>query len=272
MPDRSTGSLDAREAEGQTKPRRRFRARFTVRAMMLVVLVIAGGLGWVVHRARVQRDAMAAILPSQGSIRNDWEWQNDKYIPVALQKPPGPKWLVDRLGIEYFSNIVAVKMYEHGSDALLAPIGRLDRLESLSVQGKQYTDRGLAYLEGLSHLRILTLFDTQVGDAGLAHLKRLTHLQILDLGFCKVGDTGLAHLKRLTSLKRLSLARTRVTDAGLIHLRGLARLEHLDLWDTHVGNAGLAHLRGLTHLEVLHLGETEVGDTGMAQLERLSNL
>ena len=41
-------------------PWRRF-LRFSVRGLIVVVLVIGAGLGWIVRQAHIQRDAVAAI-------------------------------------------------------------------------------------------------------------------------------------------------------------------------------------------------------------------
>ena len=46
------------------QPARRFRThrlRLSVRAMLLLVLLIGGGLGWLIRGARIQREAVAEI-------------------------------------------------------------------------------------------------------------------------------------------------------------------------------------------------------------------
>ncbi len=55
-----------------TRWRKRPPVRLTVRTLMIFVLVFGGGLGWVVHRARVQRDAAAAIERTGGSVVYVW--------------------------------------------------------------------------------------------------------------------------------------------------------------------------------------------------------
>ena len=47
------------------------RVRISLRGLMVVVLVIGGGLGWVMQRARVQREAVAAIRRAGGSVLYD---------------------------------------------------------------------------------------------------------------------------------------------------------------------------------------------------------
>ena len=52
------------------------------------------------------------------------------------------------------------------------------------------TDAGLANLEGLTKLQSLNLAKTKVTDAGLEHLKTLTALRSLDVSETAVTDAG----------------------------------------------------------------------------------
>jgi hypothetical protein len=74
----------------------RHRLRLSVRAMMLLVLFFGGGLGWIIHRAKLQRDAVAAIRHAGGYVAYDWE---HVHRPSWLEK------LVDgtdqRLGVSF---------------------------------------------------------------------------------------------------------------------------------------------------------------------------
>ena len=47
---------------------RRHRLRVTVRTMMTLVLILGSGLGWIVRRAQIQREAVAAIQRAGGSV------------------------------------------------------------------------------------------------------------------------------------------------------------------------------------------------------------
>jgi hypothetical protein len=145
--------------------------RISVRGLMVLVLILGGGLGWLVHRAQVQRHAVAAIGRAGGRVTYDWEWANGRRVPNA--QPRWPRWLVDRLGVDYFGNVVVA-----------------------DFRGTQVGDADLAHLEGLTGLRVLSLRDTRVGDAGLAHLKGLTGLQNLDLFRTGVGYAGVEELQQ----------------------------------------------------------------------------
>src|SRR5205823_5057141 len=81
-----------------------------------LVLVLGGAGGSVVHRAKVQRDAVAAIERAHGHVYYQWQLR-DVQIARAGQ-PRWPKWLVDRLGVDYFGDVLMVDLAGDGSDAV----------------------------------------------------------------------------------------------------------------------------------------------------------
>jgi hypothetical protein len=188
------------------------------------------------------------------------------------------------------------------SDALLARLGELTNLRSLSLNGTNVTDAGLDYVRRVPSLQDLSLYGTSVTDAGLKHLKGMSSLQHLNLAgnapsvgqpgipeaYSSSGlplqaspvrplgtiitDVGLGHLRELSGLQSLCLQGTQITDAGLQSLAGLKNLATLDLRDTRVTDAGLEHLTGLTKLQDLLLTNTAVGDRGLGYLKKMTSL
>jgi len=92
--------------------------------MIVVVLLIGAGLGWmarIIRSASDQRDAVVAIRKSGGLVLYDWQWKNgDQIHGGALW---WPKWIVDALGVDYFSDAIYVGIT--GSDSVLVHIGCL---------------------------------------------------------------------------------------------------------------------------------------------------
>jgi hypothetical protein len=174
-------------------PWRRY-LRFSVRGLIVLVLVIGTGLGWVVHEAHVQRDAVAAIVKAGGSVQYDWGWSNGNGIRAA--EPWAPRWIVDRIGADYFGHVTNVSFSSSPTriDAVLNPVARLTRLEVLFLNCPCVSDAALAHLNGLTNLSVLALSGTQVSGEGLAHLKGLSSLSHLDLSNTVVTDSGLVHI------------------------------------------------------------------------------
>jgi hypothetical protein len=70
----------------------RLRVRFSVRALMVLMLVVACALGWVSRRARQRREAAHAFSRGGGSLVYDWQLPNGRYSRAA--KPPWPDRIV----------------------------------------------------------------------------------------------------------------------------------------------------------------------------------
>jgi internalin A len=226
---------------GPVSPPWRRYLRFSLRGLIVVVLVIGVGLGWVVREAHIQRDAVAAIRRAGCSVMYNWEWSDGKLIPGG--KPQAPSWLVDLVGVDYFGHVTVVGCSFSASDATLADIGRLTRLQLLYANSPYLGDAGLAHLKGLTKLTRLDLFGTRVTDAGVPHLTGLRKLSILGLGGTQVSDAGLARLKGLNNVTSLALSNTQITDVGLVHLTGLTKLKQLNLAGTLVTDAGVNELK-----------------------------
>lgn len=185
------------------KPWRKY-LRLSLRALIVLVLLIGGSLGWVVHSARVQREAVAAIQKLGGTVTYDWERKDGRSVPNG--KPWAPKWLVDRIGIDYFGHITQVRMVATPelSDAELTHISHLSQLEELDLHRSPITDARLAYVEGLPDLQSLTLFHTDIGDRGLMRLKQLPRLRTLSVENTKVTDAGADTLQRMLPNLKIS--------------------------------------------------------------------
>jgi hypothetical protein len=174
--------------------------RISVRALLLLVLFIGCWLGWMVRAARIQRETVAAIQGAGGRVLYDWEWENGY---PKNEGPWAPKWLVDRLGIDYFGSVVYVEF------------------NVFDTYGMTTSENA-----GFDATRLQSY--RQRFDAALAHVGRLRRLEELELSTSEVTDAGLKHLMELTALKKLDLENTNVTDAGVQELqKALPKLEIL---------------------------------------------
>jgi internalin A len=209
--------------------------RFSIRGLIVLVLVIGLGLGWIVRSARIQLDAVAAIEDAGGRVMYDWEWNGGEYTGGG--KPWEPAWLVHLIGVDYFGQVTLV------IDATTVQFGHLPQKRRPPHIESAINDATLVHLEGMTKLAILVLNESKITDAGLANLKGLTNLSELDLFKTQVTDAGLVHLKVLTKLSYLDLSYTQVTDAGFAHLKGLTNLSEIFLHGTQVTDAGLEDLK-----------------------------
>jgi internalin A len=221
---------------------------------MALVLVFGGGLGWVIHRARVQRDAVAAIKRTGGEIAYDW--QRSKGSPVIPRpKPPWPDWVRRILGPDFFDNVTYVRLQgAQCDDATLRAACRLPWLEDLIVLNTSVTDAGAEELRQLRNLRSLDLRLNRITSRPLRHIGEMSELRELTLSMKRSSiparDEDMAFLRRLTKLNRLSLSSAKLNDDWLVYLEKLINLTSLDLSDTGMTAEGFDHLKGLPNLTV----------------------
>lgn len=151
-------------------------------------------------------------------------------------------------------------------------LGKLTKLQHLTLLRTSVSDDTLAHLEGLSELRKINLRATHVGDAGMEHLASLRELRSLDIAGTHVGDTGMEHLASLRELRRLDVAGTRVTDAGLAPLSRLPKLRYLSVHGLDISDEGARVLASMKQLYWLEAGQTLITDAGMKELKNLASL
>ena len=231
-------------------PRMRLRRSLSLRALMLVVLLVGGTLGWLAYEARVQREAVATIKKAGGFVLYDWE---AKLGEGPAGKPPGPRWLVDWIGIDYFATIdrVDLRSWDVDVDSVWRAVDRLGKIRGLSLSFPYCCNGNLAHVTQLTSLRELIVVASEERD--LANLRDLVHLEQLVIAGGGITDAGLAHLRGLVRLKYLKVGGPGITDAGLANVVGMTRLQSLWLEDTSVEGSGLTHLAAMDDLRVLSL-------------------
>lgn len=162
-------------------PTRRRWFQFRLRTLLVVMLVISLGMGWVMKERRRIAERREAFV-SAGLMFSVGE---DSYQPV---------WHLILFGVDV-------------------------RFASRIWGDSTTTDDGLVHLRELTRLHSLYLRGDQVTDAGMVHLKGLKQLQVLNLNGTQVTDSGLEQLRELTQLKILWLTDTQVTYAGVAKLQ-----------------------------------------------------
>ena len=193
------------------KPRRRW-FRFSLRTLLVLMLLACIGMGWLgvkMQQVRRQRDAVAAMERLGGVVH----WVHD-YPDVGLQ---GKAWLRQLLGDDFFAHPDIVEIR---NDAAIECLKEVSQAPTLILSGRRITDAELGHLKGVKDLQAIHFIDTpQVTNDGLRHLKELTQLTALALNGSQITDAGLEHLKRLTQLRRLGLSDTQVSDSGVSRLK-----------------------------------------------------
>ena len=143
----------------------------------------------------------------------------------------------------------------------------LRSLTVLDLSGTKITDAGLAHIRNMSRLEILLLSGNEIAGAGLKHLSGLTNLKWLSLEDTHVTDAAIKQLPSLPKLEELHLDRTDVTGACLTNLSAIQSLRMLDLGGTKVCGQELSNLARFRKLEVVILNDTPVSDSDVKYLQ-----
>ena len=207
--------------------RRRGWPTFSLRALLILLTVIAVWLAIETNRARKQAAVVKEIEQLGGSIRFDYDYDSSGH-EVANAEPWAPRWLRSFVGEDYFRTVVTLDF----SSAIH---------QVRDPKAIDFTPRALAVIDDLPSLRTLELGDnSEIDDASLVHLSRLSQLRVLYLYRTGVSGAGLHYLLGCPKLEYLHLDRTPLGDDGLKAIGKLPRLQSVNLANTRITDAGLA--------------------------------
>src|SRR5688572_9372476 len=164
-----------------TTTRGRRWCRFSLKALLALVSVMAVVLAIFTNRVREERNSARSVHQLGGHVQYAYQRQ-------GRSQPMLPGWVRNFTG----DGVVGVD------------------LRNASVTGPE-----LAKLAGLRNVWWLHLSDAEIGDGDLEDLRSLPRLRWLFLSNCDIGDDGLTHVATLSELDLLDLNGTRVTDDGL---------------------------------------------------------
>jgi hypothetical protein len=153
------------------------RPQFSLRALLVAMLVVAGAAALYGNPLLARSLAIRDLEALGASITYDYRWGRDgAWRPNA--HAPGPAWLKWLLGENYFASAVEVQLF---ADPKMSP--------------HRFTDEQAARIAVLTELKWLVLMDTRLTDAGLKHLTSLRKLERLDLEGTAVTEAGVNDFK-----------------------------------------------------------------------------
>jgi hypothetical protein len=192
------------------------------------------------------------------------------------------------------TNLKLLRFTNNGklTDAGMAQLAGLTKLENFSFVGTQMTGKAYAHFEGFTKLTRVSHRGSLIDDEGLRQLcDHLPNLESLSLAHAKFTDVGAPHLAKLTKLKGLEVGAAKATSQSLRHIAKLP-LEYLQLGEgfdssacfpliKHIvtlrrltltnaqalTDADLQALAGLTQLTHLEIGKMPLPDERIAALK-----
>ncbi len=231
----------------QNKPRSVF--RFSLRFLLLAMIVVCITLGWRAGRAYEHRKAVEWVQSRGGTLEYAYQKRDATGYPLPSQ-PPGPTWLRKIVGIDYLDDVTSVSL-SGAKVADLTPLTGLPKLRSLWLCENPFSD--IAPIASLKKLEWLDISQSKVAD--LKPLTKLPKLRFLYI-HATPNVTDFTPLAKLTSLEQLYASNTPITD--VTPLAQLKALNHVDLLDTDVSD--LSPLQNLQSLQSIRFRSGQVSD------------
>ncbi len=170
-------------------------------------------LGLRVNQVKQQKKAVAWVEQVGGEVMYDYEFDDfDQQFLNPAPELPGPIWLRELIGVDFFATVVTVDLADAEID-------------------------DLSHLVALHNLKLLFLERTRVSD--FSSVAKLTSLQILMLREMQVTD--LSVLTNLANLRELWLESTPVSD--LSPLTSLTQLKDLIMLDVPIAEEEIENLK-----------------------------
>lgn len=253
MPD-----ADSPEAALPEKKRRRWRVRWSLRALVgfvfLVALVLMVLTHW--HRTGQQHEAVAENFYNQQWGTIEWRYQFPvmpiKHIPtrkkmgVGFYRIGAPRlspWVIRIGGEPMFQRIERIVINRRSAQELEAPLAEVARIGSLADLSLYFCKPSESQLKDLMAHTSLESLSAEGAQIGRGRLPFLNHpgLKYLSLGRTQFSNLALDDLP--ISLTHLDLRRTRITDEGLGKFVRLKNLEKLVLDRTPTSEEAIERLR-----------------------------
>jgi hypothetical protein len=215
--------LTKRQLPASTRKRRWF--RYSLRTLLVVVLLVSGLLGCLRRSIEATRRERAALIGMgcddlEVGYDNSENAPHDNRFELSRWRWPSWAWARRLLGDDFPRHVIVLHFWRAtGCDRGLRYVGAFRELQVLDLANVQVSDRDTPPIAELKELRALYLHDTNISNESLVHLHDLRHLRVLNLNGTGVDDDGMKHLEHLSSLNRLTVKQTAVTRTRVEELR-----------------------------------------------------
>ena len=120
--------------------------------MFLLTFLVSLGMIWFavrMKRAPEQKAVVEEIEKLGGEVMYDYE-VDASGNPIDGAVPPGPVWIRNLLGKDFFANVHKARFRLGVNDAALRHLSELTHFHQLSASGTEVTDASLEHLKALT--------------------------------------------------------------------------------------------------------------------------
>lgn len=287
--------------EQASPTRTRFRLRYSLRGLMVVVTLVAVACGWLAwqrqsyHRelaacklleqqydARIALDYELSAGSESAHPQLRWEelWHGRIFYPT--QGVGCYRARLDRRAwqaINALPHIKELHLYNCENEADTMTFSQLASLRRLEITVDKLSSVELQKIAALPHLQELTLarpdrsaLDDQATATWAESLAPLRELKILNLENLPITATAVTTIAGMKELRELSLVNCRIDPQHLREWEQLQQLERLVISDVLVNDDVLNAWTKLRKLNYVILDRCSISDTGLGSLSQLPDL
>ena len=260
-------------------PRRRWR-RFSIRGLMLLMLVIGALLAFVVKDLIEAREEQA-IISKLSEVRVSITFVHD--MGENPDQLPGNPFLRAILGENYKVRLYEARMTEPIGEETILRLPNLRHLEILELRNEKLSDRSVDALARIPRLRRLTFHWIEITPEQLRRLAQSDSIEMLSLDRRSSTDAHLAQLPLFPNLEEVSLWQlynpvtgkqsVATTDNGIKSLANIKGLKSLAVSEApNITDEAFVNIDRFRDLESLHISYTQVSDKSLAHIARLTSL
>lgn len=274
MADATPTEATSTEGTPTSRGERRWLPKFSLRALLLLLVVIAIGsakLGSWIQAKRREETARLALFKHNNSFRENFVIQFDSR--EVEQRGVVVRGLSLILPRECLYTVRAV----HINDAYISPpldqLVNFPHLRELFLQNYgPLPDQPLEYIAGHRELEVLVFQRSGIQDEDWGPLRHHRQFKKLWLGRSRLTDKGVALIVQNKGLTHLELDCSNISDQSLPLIAELTELECLALRETQVTSSGLNSLLKLPKLKELYLYGTAIDDSAVPVLSKMTQM
>ncbi|WP_425616285.1 hypothetical protein NA78x_006230 [Anatilimnocola sp. NA78] len=157
------------------------------------------------------------------------------------------------------------------TDAGLAKLSKLPRLNSLHVMHAKITPSAMGSLRPIQSLDFLLLAGEHITDEVLANVSDLTQLTALEIKRCPITSVGLTSIAKTETMEQLTLnGLSALREDDLQVLQRMKKLHWLKISHLDLSERGLEHLAKIPSLETLCLCDERQSPLSVNDLDALN--
>lgn len=239
--------------------RRSWAVRWSLRALLVLIALVAIGMGWISYQMRIgqMHEAIADKITLRGAILR-WKLEQKEAIKPAPGAPTGigfntassyvlrkggPDWMKSLRAESVFQRIDYIYLPNRSAeqlDALLDDIRPLGKIKGFSTGGVPVSEAQVERILNTLQIESLSITETSIGRRPMPFL-RDSNLTWLSFHRTQLSDAALDDLPE--TLTYFDATRTRITDRGLQKFPRLKNLETLVLRRTPTSKQAIEKLQ-----------------------------